>query len=201
MGQNFLYLELLDPEINALLLAISNIVMGLNETKSAHLTIRGPYKSNISPTTVAKCREMMKYDVLQISQVGQFSNPGEEVVYFSVDSPNLRKIWYKPTFTIGDYGYNPHLSVYRGTDKVWATVIASFLAKENISLLCAEFQIVSHITKQAPLLPQTYALSERLTNLTGSGRIESNFLVRLESLAKSYRKSSKSHEFFQDRLI
>jgi len=90
----------------------------------------------------------MAYDVLEIGQVGRFSNPGEETVLSRIDSPNLRKIWWKPDFSIEKFGFNPHISLYRGPDAHFADRIAAFLEQEEITLLCAEYRLVPHVTKQ-----------------------------------------------------
>jgi len=187
MSKHFIFLEIIDPEINALFMAITEIVSGKRLAKPVHLTVRGPYEGSVPPNALNTCRSEMKYDVLKIANVGRFSNPKEEVVYFQVDSPHLRNIWYKPTYKIGEYGFNPHLSVYRGKDRNWADIVANFLEGERIELLCAEFQFVPYLTKQMQLLPTEIQVSKHFPRLLNAGRIHETFLIRLTSLANKYR--------------
>jgi hypothetical protein len=193
MAKQFIFLEVLDPEINALILAITEIVSGRRLNRPAHLTVRGPYDGSISENVLAECRSAMQYDVLRIANVGRFSNPNEEVVYFQVDSPHLRSIWWKPEFTIGQYGFNPHFSLYRGEDRNWADIVAQFLEGERIELLCAEYQLVPRVTKQMQLLPPDVPISQRFSYLINAGCIHATFLARLTKLANQYRPRNEDN--------
>jgi hypothetical protein len=186
MATHFLFLEILDPEINALFNSITEITSGEKPTKPVHLTVRGPYNGPLSSKTIELCREEMRYDVLKIANVGRFSNPGEEVVYFQVDSPHLRNIWYKPTYKISEYGFHPHLSVYRGRDGHWADLLAKFIEGEGIELLCAEFQLTPYVTKQIPLIKDEPKIAHHFPRLITSGRIHESFISRLSALTDNY---------------
>ncbi len=192
MAKNFLFLEILDPEINTLLNKITEIVSGESPTKPVHLTVRGPYQGNVPQKTLAYCRDKIKYDILRIKNIGRFSNPDEEVVYFHVDSPNLRNIWYKPDYKMGEFGFNPHLSVYRGKDKNLADVVANFLECENIELLCNLFRLVPQVPKQLILLPQDMKTSDHFQRLIELGHIEETFLPRLKDLVIQYNLNKAS---------
>lgn len=193
MAKHFVFLEILDPEINALILAITEILSGRSSIQPAHLTVRGPYDGLISESTLATCRSAMQYDVLRIANVGRFSNLNEEVVYFQVDSPNLRSIWWKPKFAIGQYGFNPHFSLYRGKDRNWADLVAQFLEGERIELLCAEYRLVPYVTRQMQLLPSDIPISRQFPHLLSAGRVHATFLARLTKLATQY-KSRKGED-------
>lgn len=202
MAKHFLFLELLDPEINSFLLELSEVASGYKSKSSPHLTVRGPYDSNVPPKILAFSIERMKYNVLKISNVGRFSNDNEEVVYFLVDSTNLREIWYKPTFTIEEYGFNPHLSIYRGNDKDWADILYNFLKLENIELLCAEFQLVPHVTKQTLLIKDELKTAKHYSRLIESNRISETLIGRLKRLKSGYEsKKNGDSPFFQLPLI
>ena len=191
MAKQFVFLEILEPEINNLILAITEIVSGRRSTGPAHLTVRGPYDGPISESVLAACRSAMRFDVLRIANVGRFSNLNEEVVYFQVDSPNLRKIWWKPKFAIGRYGFNPHFSLYRGKDRNWADLVAQFLEGERIELLCAEYRFISSATDQMQLLPPDIQTSQHFSSLLNTGRVHPTFLTRLTKLADQYKLRSK----------
>lgn len=192
MPSHFLYLEICDPEINALVLAITEITNGVRPSSPPHLTIRGPYDGGVPKKTLEMCRKAMKYDVIKISNIGRFSNPSEEVVYFQVDSVHLRSIWYKPTYLMSKFGFNPHISVYRGKDSQWAEILTNFLKCEDIELLCAEFRLVPHLTQQLALLPSDVKVYESFPRLLASGRVHPTFLARLEDLAKEYKSQKES---------
>lgn len=190
---HFLFLEILDPEINALISAITEIISGEKPEKTAHLTVRGPYESPVPKKTLETCETAIKYDVLKISNIGRFTNPDEEVVYFQVESPHLRDIWYKPTFQISEFGFNPHLSLYRGKDPQLAELITSFLTGEKIELLCAEFRLVPYVTKQIPLIPlPDVKVYQSFPGLIGSGRIHETFISRLTRLTDQYKSNLKN---------
>jgi len=197
MTKHFLFLQLLDPEVNTLLLTINEIVAGVMPNTLPHLTVRGPYDAPVPKKIIKFCQDTLKYDVLKICSIGRFSNEDEEVVYFKIDSPNLRSIWYKPTFTIGEYGYNPHISIYRGKDEKWADILTNFFECENLELLCAEFRFVPYITKQLPLLQSEMIAANHISRLLGSGRVSDSFLSRLKALREDYesRKSDGANGF------
>src|SRR5262245_1275972 len=119
----FLLLELLDPEVDFLLSGIKEILSGSRQTRPTHLTIRGPYEGPVPRSTVERCRRMLKYDVIRIAGVGRFRNKQEEVVFLKVDSPHLREVWWKPDFSIREYGFEPHVSLYRGRDALFANLV------------------------------------------------------------------------------
>ncbi|MGH8593576.1 MAG: hypothetical protein ACREV3_06885 [Gammaproteobacteria bacterium] len=151
MAKFFIFLEITDPEINALIWAITEIVTGQRPTQPFHMTVRGPYEEPISK--LESFQDIMKDDVLEIGQVGRFSNPNEETVYFPVNSPNLRRIWWKPDFSIGKFGFNPHISLYRGRDREFANRIKEISREgEDKSVMC-RIPFGSHVTKQLDLFP------------------------------------------------
>jgi len=191
MKKRFVFLEILDPEVNALILAIVEMASGKVINKPTHLTVRGPYDGYIQNSVLEKCREEMQYDVLRIADIGVFSNPDEEVVYFKVDSSHLRNIWWKPKYGIGEYGFNPHFSLYRGKDKIWANIVAQFLKDEQIELLCAEYRFVRHVTTKQLQLPQT--MSKQFSRLIDSKRIHTTFMSRLEKLVNEYRSRNENN--------
>lgn len=184
----FVFLEILDPEINSTLFDIKQILTGKRPKRPIHLTIRGPYDQRVPQDVLEQCQKIMQYDVIRISDVGKFHNPGEEVVYFRVDSPNLREIWWKPDYPIEKYGFEPHVSLYRGPDKHLADIVADFLEKEEIEMLCAEFRIVSYLHQQMELFPPPTPISENYSRHINSKRIKPDFLSRLKHLISSYNQ-------------
>lgn len=145
--EHFLFLEIRDRDFNAFYYDVVRAISGRPPLKPAHLTVRGPYRSPLSASEVAKWSGAMKHAVLEIRGLGRFSNPGEEVVFLSVDSPHLRDIWWKPDYPIEEYGFNPHLSLYRGPDRRLADRLVGFSLLHELRFLCAEFALVPFVKK------------------------------------------------------
>ena len=207
MTKYFLYLELLDSSINAFLNKTARCAGNKKQSSPVHVTVRGPYKNPIKKETFEKCQSDMKGDIIEISGVGRFSNDGEEVVYFRVDSTNLRKTWKKMDFTIAQYGFNPHISIYRGNDAQWADELFQFLQKINIKILTSQFKLIEVTSKQQELeanqSPEDASIDikgnrllSRLINPdskligAGSNQIDLNFFANLTRLNSKFHSLS-----------
>ncbi|MFC1748891.1 hypothetical protein ACFL2V_08785 [Pseudomonadota bacterium] len=128
------------------------------------------------------------YDVLKIGNIGLFSNPKEEVVFFNVDSPHLREVWWKPDYPIKHYGYNPHISIYRGSNKKLAAALKDFIYNDDFELLCSEFEITTYLTRQLQLLPSEEVESKQFLRLLSSGKVSPTFLSRLNQEIKKFKE-------------
>lgn len=127
-----------------------------------------------------------------------FSNPNEFVVYLQVNSPRLRKVWWKPEYSIREYGFNPHLSLYRGPDANLARILEQFLKHEELEILTSEFRIVRQVSKQVPIddLPRTKWPEVEM--LIG-GHVRPNLLARLQTVVERYHRRTASPEFSSPR--
>lgn len=194
MARYFVLLEILDPAINAFLWKIRQILNGRRSSAAVHLTLRGPYEEPV-PGVLRATQSALKYDVLRISEPGRFANPDGEVVFLRVDSPNLRSVWWKPSFPIERFGFAPHISLYRGTDSGLAAKIHDFLATERFSLLCAEHQIVWYQSGQPNLFSPRDPTVGDMEDMFTSNRIDVTLLDRLEDLVGKHRLSIGSSRF------
>jgi len=185
MHQYFLFLEIKERDIVSLLTNLQNIFDDRKHNTNIHITVRGPYSTPIKKTVMKKYTELMTYDVLEFSGIGMFSNPEESVVYMSVNSPNLERIWYKPTYPKSRYGFNPHITLYRGNDADYAEKIYKFLSKENINLLCSEFEFTMYTSKQFRLLDyvDTFSIERKFDRLINSGRIKDGIFDRAAKIS------------------
>lgn len=113
----FAFLEITDPDLNLLFAGISQAIYGRRPDRAPHLTSRGPYRGPVPRATLERAQKAMTGEVLVIGGGGRFSNPNEHVVFVSVESRALRRIWWKPDYSIRQYGFNPHISLYRGPDR------------------------------------------------------------------------------------
>ncbi len=181
---SFVFLEITDREINYLFATIAEIIFGTRPREPVHLTIRGPYGHGVPPGVVSRCRELLRYDVLRIAEVGRFHNQAEEVVFLRVDAPNLRRVWYKPDYPLNQYGFVPHISIYRGPDHRLADLLEGFLVREQLILSCAEFRVVTRVSRQKQLfLDETEGTLYSFRN----GQWKGDFLDRLRALVAGFR--------------
>jgi 2'-5' RNA ligase len=187
MTATFILLEMLDPDVNSLLWDIREALHGSRSPRPIHLTLRGPYEGPVPEGALKQCRRALKQDVIRVSGVGQFTNPDEEVVYLRVDSPHLREVWWKPDFPIERYGFEPHVSVYRGPDSLLARRAAEFLKHERIDLLCAEHRVVSH--PQLDLFQNQPARSSIPSRLVESLQIDPTLITRLRELVTEHDRA------------
>lgn len=187
MASTFLLLELTDPAVNAFLWKVRQIVSGRRSDRPVHVTLRGPYEGKPSAKALAEAKETLRLDVLRISGVGRFSNVKEEVVYFKVDSPNLRHVWWKPSYPVERYGFEPHISVYLGPDTLYADNVAKFLQKKKLTLHCAEYRLIWHRSQQRNLFTPSSPTVGEMEAMYQSNRIDVDFLDRLQEFVDMCR--------------
>lgn len=185
--QRFVFLEITDPRVGSLLWRMQWILSGVEPRRPAHLTLRGPYRREVPPKVLNDLRAKLRGDVLHVGGVGRFENRDEEVVYLRVDSPNLRKVWWKPTYPIKDHGYAPHISLYRGHDAVFASSVADFLKCEALDLSCADYKLTVHRPGSLPFLDRPAGVSAA-GPLGGAGQVDSSLLERLGDVVNQHRR-------------
>lgn len=197
MAAGFLLLEIMDPAVNAFLWTLRDILSypeGRSRSRAPiHITIRGPYEKEIPREAIENATKALRHDVLRIAEPGRFSNSGsEEIVFLNVDSPNLRSIWWKPSFPIGKNGFTPHISLYKGADREFADLVAKFLKKEKINLFVAEHRVSPHRTGQPSLLgPRAPTIDDQI-KMFEANKIDTSLLDRLTELRDEYRFRSGS---------
>lgn len=184
----FVFLEITDRDLNFLFTGIAMTIYGRKPQQPTHLTIRGPYSHEVPEGVVTRCREVLKQDTLRIWDVGRFRNAEEEVIYLRVDSPNLRRVWWKPDYPISEFGFNPHISLYRGRDVTLADAVMQFFKHECIDVLCSEFRIVSAVTRQQEILVSPLPIALYPFHNKLKGRVKRNMLSRLEVVVTRARR-------------
>lgn len=184
MAASVLLLEITDPEVNALLWRLRGAVSGRRGQAAVHMTVRGPYANGADPEALERARSVMAKDVLQIHGYGRFSNPDGEVVFLRVDSPNLKKVWWKRDFE----GFTPHISIYRGTDGRLADVVEAFLKQAKVSIYCAEFRFAWHQLGQRNLFDRNEPTISAMNLLAEQGRLDIELVDRLEEELSKYHR-------------
>lgn len=184
--QQFLFLELLDPEIHALLNGLKRAFGGKPTNSNIHITVRGPYRNPISAKKIERFERILKAAPILIHSAGIFENNNEHTVFLKIENPYLRQIWWKPDYPIDKYGFNPHISLFHGSDKNLATCIYTFLKNENIKLLCREFCLTSYISKQQTLLENEEIPQEQhFLELANRRLIKTDILQRAANAIKT----------------
>ena len=204
--RGFVFLEITQPEIRSLLWRIQWILSGTEPRHPVHVTLRGPYVRRVASATIEKSRETLSRDTLRIGGLGRFRKP-EEIVFFRVDSPNLRKVCWKRDYPKKN-GYEPHISLYRGRDAMFADQVADFLTREALEFCCTEYRLWVH--RRAGLhfeSSETRAAGSSETGVSfGGGQAEPQLLARLRQFVDDYRDSSASPgrtgtSFTRNRLL
>lgn len=181
--KHFVFLEILDPDFNYFYETFAEIVTGIRPRKPPHLTVRGPYDSPISAQAMQSFNKGLGSSVLEISSVGRFSNHDEEVVYLKVSGGSLRSIWWKPDYPISKFGYNPHISLYRGDDHWLAEKLERFGPLRRVKFLCAEYRLVTRVSSKDVYRRRTgYPIASNHLRPLLAGHLAVDFFERLEAL-------------------
>ena len=176
-----LFLVLKNKRINSLLHILRKIFNGKDNNSDIHITVRGPFKGKIKTELIENIKNEMLYDVIKIEGVGAFKNGDQNFVFLKIDSPNLENIWNKPGFPKSKHGFNPHITLYKGTNSDRADKILSFLKAEEIRLLCEEFEFMSYDLLQRSI-PEEQDLVDSFMGLEISGNIKKGLIERANNL-------------------
>lgn len=109
-----------------------------------------------------------------------FINKDKYFVYLKVECENLETIWRKP-----DYGseYNPHITLYKGTNKRIADAIFNFLKNENICFTCTEYSIAVHTLRQRNLFTRNRRSEIHcFDTLIAKGGVKRDILLRADEM-------------------
>lgn len=98
--------------------------MNPKEKLRAHVTLAGPY-----PSTRSLPRETSYVRKISLLGVGQFRSDWQNTVFIHVGASDLQTFWDKP-----DFPYNPHLTLYDGTDGIFATRLYEKLYETRLYL-------------------------------------------------------------------
>ena len=96
------------------------------EKQRAHVTVRGPYQKKIGVKTISK---KIAGDTVSIDRVGNFFDSGQNTVFFHCSAPELKNIWKKT-----DYPFNPHITLYDGTSKEFASKLYACMSRFSYCL-------------------------------------------------------------------
>jgi len=187
MSNHFLFLELQDREICTLLHGLRNLFDGKPSKSNIHITVRGPYVEPLIDKDVKPFQDIVKNDLITISGVGIFNNDDCYVVYLEINSEHLHEIWWKRDYPIGVYGFNPHISLYRGTNKQLAYRIKDFLTAEHLLLQTKLFELTPYVSSQYCLFSDERRRFEKhFLHLILDRKVKGDILVRAKKAVDEY---------------
>lgn len=159
MARVFVYLVIADREVSNFLRRLRAEINGADTMGEVHLTIRGPYdRSKGLKSHIERWQSLVDNSPVVVSGVGKFHNQRESIVYLKVQHPSLRRLWWKPDYPISKYGFNPHLTLYAGENRVFADAIYDLLAKRQFALISHANKIATSTSKQEPLFSENEPL-------------------------------------------
>jgi hypothetical protein len=116
-----------DLEIAACLDAIRLLAEG-SLKHSAHITLMGPYATPRSD--FSKMSERLRGETVRIYSNGTFFYDAQNTVFLKAECTAFRTLWDKPDIS----DFVPHLTVYDGGSRRYATEIAASLYQAGIDL-------------------------------------------------------------------
>lgn len=183
MSNNFLFLEFRDRDICTLLHELRKLFNGKPSKSNIHITVRGPYVEPLKEKDVKPFQDIVNNDLITISGVSMFNNNGCYVVYLGVNSENLHEIWWKRDYPKGVYGFNPHISLYQGTNKQLAYRIKDFLTAENLVLETKRFELTPYVSSQYCLFSDEQRRFEKhFLHLILDRRVKGDILIRAKKM-------------------
>ena len=180
MHDNFLFLELLDAEINGLLFCIRELASGSAKRTNIHVTLRGPYAGPVPLQVMRRVERSLLKDTLLIANPGVFRNGATYVVYLAVTHRYLQSVSWKRDFPVKDFGFNPHITLYAGENGSRAETLLEFLKEERIELICSEFRVTTYARSSPPLIEEESCIQFFYPRLLNAGRIRADLLLRLK---------------------
>ncbi|WP_152670038.1 hypothetical protein [Lysobacter capsici] len=174
---NFVFVVFNDPDVVGVIDFLCCVLNEKRSHASPHLTIQGPFNEKVSIDSISAIKRRLKSDVFFIGNPGVFETEQGIVLFLRVNSDNLIKVWDKPDFPLSTYGFNPHITLYEGSDKARAKRALDCLKKNRVELLCREFDVVQYVPKQYDMFPITSIKGNEgaISTLIGSGKIGSSF--------------------------
>jgi hypothetical protein len=138
----FYVLVVPDPEIAACL-DTARLLADSAARWRAHITVRGPYDSEIQTEALARA---LVGNIVTVFGVGRFAGQAgaqQNTVVLRCDGTRLRVVWDKP-----DFPYNPHITLYDGPDPAVADAVAEVLGRHRLSLRFVSDRLVSGVTRR-----------------------------------------------------
>lgn len=192
MTKHFLFLEIRDSEICTLLHQLRYCFNKKPSKSNIHITVRGPYKNELKLDDTERFQKIMEGDTIRIGDVGRFDNSDTSVVFLRIASQHLGKIWWKPDYPKRKYGFNPHISLYSGKDKILADHIFDFLKSESLYLDTRQFELTKYVSNQFCLISEGRQKFEKhFLRLILNKKVKGDILTRAQAVVDSHHQFTR----------
>ena len=139
----YILLYFKDGEINDLLTKWMLLFSDAPVKIAPHITVRGPYEKDEKDKCVddyIDAVHMFKKTEIELSSDNVriwLNNNKAYVVYIGIQDDFLRNIWYKKTYP----KYQPHVTIYIGTNKKKAYAIKEYLIAQKFSMKTKDYEL------------------------------------------------------------
>jgi len=197
----FVFLEICDADICELLNNLRAIFNQRAFKSNIHVTLRGPYVKPVPASHLEDWYDKISSDSILIANAGMFENDNESIVYLGVstthNSRNISRITKKFDYPKNKFDFNPHITLYAGTNKELARKILEFLRKERIELLCHSFELSVYATSsQHELFKEDRpSLKGSISSLISSRKVSPDIFIRARNLVQE----SSGSDFILDK--
>ncbi|WP_225757290.1 hypothetical protein [Cardiobacterium sp. Marseille-Q4385] len=128
MKKQVLVLDIKNDEINSLFEGLregySNAI-----PSSPHITIQGP-RNKFKKSIIYKAKKIIRGISIKINDLDIIEYKNLYFCILKVNAPALEKVWDKPDFPKKIFGFNPHITLYKG-DKVIAEEVKKLIKSKN----------------------------------------------------------------------
>jgi 2'-5' RNA ligase len=91
------------------------------QIKAAHITVRGPFPNKIR---LADANKKLSGNRVVLNGVSHFISESQNTVFFTCSATKIKKVWNKP-----DFPFKPHVTIYDGTSKAFASQLYDVVSK------------------------------------------------------------------------
>jgi hypothetical protein len=185
-GSNFLFIVLKDPFVLGIIDFLQTTIGNASKVQP-HITIQGPLSDTVTADRINSVRRVLREDEILLANPSCFEGDHGVVLYMSATSKHMESVWNKPDYPISEFGFNPHITIYEGTDKIRVRSAIKFLKREPIELICRDFDVIPYVSKQVEMFPSdlTHPDNCAFEKLLARGKVGSTFRARFLAAVNS----------------
>jgi hypothetical protein len=109
-------------------LGMMRFIMQPDAIRFAHITLRGPYERKLERTRLDFYNEIVRrHSRVRLDEPATFFGDNQNTVVLGVNINELRTVWYKPRYPMGD----AHITLYDGDNRRGAILLYEILSQYN----------------------------------------------------------------------